>query len=107
MTKQECCFERPNFIMANRKSKKSVRRTIAATGMVIVGAGLDSWYKTGIRRIGGRWCRTGFCWCRKVVTGSGLLHFTLDPYLLCHPFYTGMYRLNQSIISKSVCLNKY
>ena len=57
---------------------------------LVTGAGLDSWYKTGIHWIGGRWFRTGICqcrkvfagpelvvagicWCRKVVAGSGLL----------------------------------
>ena len=39
----------------------------------VVGAGLDSWYKTGIRWIGGRWCRTGFRWYRKIVAGLGLV----------------------------------
>ena len=58
-------------------NRKSVRRTIAAAGWwsleqdLVAGAGLDSWYKTGIRWIGGRRCRTSFCWCRKLVAGSG------------------------------------
>ena len=60
-------------------NRKSVRRTIAAAGWwsleqdLVAGTGLDSWYKTGIRWIGGRWCRTSFCWCRKLVAGSGLV----------------------------------
>ena len=62
--------------MANRKSKK---HTIATAGWwlleqdLVAGAGLDSWYKTGIRWIGVRWFRTGICWCRKVFTGPGLV----------------------------------
>ena len=50
---------------------------------LVAGAGLDSWYKTGIRWIGvrwfllvqedGHWFRTGIYWCRKVVAGSGLV----------------------------------
>ena len=40
---------------------------------LVTGAGLDSWYKTGSRWIGGRWFRIGICWCRKVVAGSGLI----------------------------------
>ena len=60
-------------------NRKSVRRTVAAAGWwsleqdLVAGAGLDSWYKTGSRWIGGRWFRTGICWCRKVVAGSGLV----------------------------------
>ena len=72
MTKQGCCFERPNFIMANRKSGKRTANN-RRDRMAIVGTGLDSWYKTGIRWIGGRWCRTGFCWCRKMVAGLGMV----------------------------------
>ena len=60
-------------------NRKSVRRTIAAAGWwsleqdLVAGAGLDSWYKTGIRWIGGRWCKNGFRGCRKMVAGSGLV----------------------------------
>ena len=77
-TNQGCCFERPNFIMANR-NRKSVRRTIAESGWwsleqdLVAGAGLDSWYKTSIRWIDGHWCRNVFRWCRKMVAGLGLV----------------------------------
>ena len=93
---------RPNFIMANRKNRNSVRRTVTVAGrwslvqdlvldwrvgarlvvvgLVVTGAGLESWCKTGSRWIGGHWCRTGNCCyrtgnccCRKVVAGAGLL----------------------------------
>ena len=40
---------------------------------LVAGAGLESWYKTGIRWIGGRWSRTGICWCRRVFAGPGLV----------------------------------
>ena len=40
---------------------------------LVAGAGLDCSYKTGIRWIGGRWFRTGICWCRKGFAGPGLV----------------------------------
>ena len=78
MKKQGSCFERPDFIMGNR-NRKSVRRTITEAGWwsleqdLVARAGLDSWYKISIRWIDGRWCRTGFRWCRKMVAGLGLV----------------------------------
>ena len=60
-------------------NRNSVRRTVVAAGWwsleqdLVAGAGLDSWYKTDSRWIGGRWCMTGICWRRKVVVGSGLV----------------------------------
>ena len=56
--------------IVNRKKRTANNRR---DRMLIIGAGLDSWYKTGIRWIGGRWCWTGFRWCRKRVAGSGLV----------------------------------
>ena len=38
MIKQGCCFERPNFIMANRKSEKRMANSRHGQ-MVIIGAG--------------------------------------------------------------------
>ena len=85
MTKQGCWFERPNFIMANRKSEKRTANNRRGW-MVIVGAGLNSWNKTysldrwslvkdwfPLVQEDGRWSRTGICWCRKVVAASGLV----------------------------------
>ena len=40
---------------------------------LVAGADVDSWYKLGIRWIGGRWFRTGICWCRKVFAGPELV----------------------------------
>ena len=60
-------------------NRNSVRQTVAAAGWwsleqdLVAGAGLASWYKTDSRWIDGRWCRTGICWYRKVVAGSGLV----------------------------------
>ena len=60
-------------------NRNSVRRTVTAVGWcsfekdLVAGIGLDSWYKTSNRWIGGRWFRTGICWCSKVVAGSGLV----------------------------------
>ena len=60
-------------------NRKGVQGTIAAAGLwsleqdLVARAGLDSWYKTGIRWIVGRWFRTGICWCRKVFTGPELV----------------------------------
>ena len=48
-------FERPNFIMANRKLPKKKKKK-----------------KSGEQE-SGHWFRTGSCWCRKVVAGSGML----------------------------------
>ena len=60
-------------------NRNSVRRTVAADGWwsleeeLVAGVGLDSWYKTGSRWIGGHLCRISICWCRKVVICSGLV----------------------------------
>ena len=56
MTKQGCRFERPDFIMTNRKSEKRTanNRHGRMEQDLVTGAGQDSWYKTGIRWIGGR-----------------------------------------------------
>ena len=81
MTKRGCCFERPNFIIANRKSEKRTANSHRGR-MVIIGSGLVA--------VGSCWCRkvvagvglvvagaelvvAGICWCRKVVAGSGLV----------------------------------
>ena len=101
MTKQGCCFERPNFIMANRKSKKRMANNhrsrmvivetgsshwisgtrLVSVGLVVTGAGLVS---AGAGQVVADicWCRkviagaglvvAGICWCRKVVAGSRL-----------------------------------
>ena len=85
MTKQGCCFERPKFIMANRKC---VRQTVTTAGWwlleqdLVAGAGLDSWYKTGSRWISGHWFRIGICWCRKVVADAGLVAAAAGKWLL-------------------------
>ena len=66
MTKQGCCFERPNFIMAN-SNRNIIRWTVAAAGRwllvqdLVAGAGLDFW------------CKTASCCCRKVIAGAGLV----------------------------------
>ena len=92
MTKQGCCFERPNFIMANRKLEKRTANN-RRDRMVIVGAGSSRWSRSGqlvqnwysldrrslvqdwfqLVQEDGRWFRTGICLCRKVVAGSGLV----------------------------------
>ena len=85
MTKQGCCFERPNFIMANRKSGKRSANNRRGW-MVIVGTGSSRWSRSGllvqdwysldrwslvqdwfqlVQEVG-RWCRTGSCWYRLV-----------------------------------------
>ena len=67
-------LRRPNFIMANRKNRNNVRRTIAVAGrwslvqdLVAGGAGLDCWCKTDSRWIGGHLemgfvCLVGLVW---------------------------------------------
>ena len=78
MTKQGCS-SKGQTLLWRIVNRKSVRRTIGAAGWwsleqdLVAGAGLDSWYKTGIRWIGGCWCRTGIYWRRKVFAGSGLV----------------------------------
>ena len=52
MTKQGGCFERPNFIMANR-NRNIVRQQVAVARRwslmqdLVAGAELDCWCKTG------------------------------------------------------------
>ena len=78
MTRQGCSSKGQTLLwwIVNRKS---IRRTIAAAGWwsleqdLVAGGGLNSWYKTGIRWIGGHCFRTGICWCRKVFAGLGLV----------------------------------
>ena len=48
---------------------------VAGAGLVSAGAGrwslVQDWYL--LVQEGGHWSRTGSCWCRKVVAGSGLV----------------------------------
>ena len=99
MTKQGCCFQRSNFIMANRKLEQRTANSYPCR-VVVAGAGssrqcrtgqlvqdwqsLDMWSLVQVWYLlmleGDRWfstssclCRTSSCLCRKVVTGSGLV----------------------------------
>ena len=88
MTKQGGCFERPNFIMANRKSEYRSADSRRCRKMV-AGAGSSRWCKTRelmqnwyslVVRSGGHWrrtvsccCWTGSCWSLKLVAGAGLV----------------------------------
>ena len=73
--------------------RNSVRRIVTVAEWwlleqdLVAGADLDSYYKTGSRWIGGRWSRTGICWCRKVVADSGLVAAGVGRWSLIQNWY--------------------